>query len=271
MGGRGSRAGGAPGGGLGGLGGGGGAFTVVTNPNGTVTIVPNNNANAAQNIAAAGSGISDTNTHTTYFTPADMAIVSGAINSNGMRRSPRTGTMQIVGYYNTGDYANINTELRDMANGRRRSLTPQTQAVVDAMDRNMRPLNNDMNTVRWTDMTAIRSNLGMSSGASANDIVRRLQGGDIVGNKADFTSSCWNPNKSSVAGEGGRNVRIDMHYKKGAMVQFSPTRKEHEVVGARNHDQRYSNARVERMAVKSTRGTGTKYMDVLVVDCYVDN
>ena len=270
MGGRGATgARGAAGGALGG-GGGGGAFTITPNANGGVTITPNQQPNPnPQNIAAAGSGVSDTNTHTTYFTPADMATVSGGIVTDGYRMSPRSHTMQAVGYYNTGDYANINGELRDLGNGKIKSLSPKTQKVVDAMDRNMRPLNNDIDSVRWTDMNAIRSNLGMSRHATMDDIVNRLKGGDIVGRKTDYTSSSWDAKQNAVAGGAGRFVMIDMHYKKGAMVEFSPTRKEGEMVGARDKDQRFSNARVERMLVKNARG-GRVMADVLRMDCYVD-
>lgn len=270
MGGRGAT--GARGGGLGGAlgGGGGGAFTVTPNANGGVTITPNQQPNPnPQNIAAAGSGVSDTNTHTTYFTPADMATVSGAYVTDGYRMSPRSHTMQTVGYYNTGDYYNINTELRDLANGNRSRLTPQTQKVVDAMDRNMRPLNNDINTVRWTDMNAIRSNLGMPKNATMQDIVNRLQNGDVVGRKSDYTSSSYDPSQNAVAGQAGRFVKVEMKYKAGAMAQFSPTRKEGEMVGARDKDQRFSNGRIQRMMVTNSRG-GRHMADVLVVDCTVD-
>lgn len=243
----------------------GGGFSVTQNANGTATITPNPNA---QTLTNSGSGISDTNSHTTYFTPADMAIVSN-MNTDGYRLSPRTGKMVPVGYYQTGDYANINGELRDLGTGKRQKLTTQTQKVVDAMDRNMRPLNNDIDTTRWTDLNAISDNLGMR-GASRQQIINRLQGGDITAVKNDYTSSSWNAKANTVAGHAGRNVRIDMHYKKGALAQFSPTRKEGEMVGARGKTQRFSNARVERTLVHNA-ATGNRYMDVLVVDCYVDN
>ena len=269
MGGRGARAAGGGGGALGG-----GAFTVTPNAGGGVTITPNQQANPnAQNVAAAGSGVSDTNTHTTYFTPADMATVSGAYVTDGYRMSPRSGTMQVVGYYNTGDYANINGELRDLGNGRRTSLSPKTQKVVDAMDRNMRPLNNDIDSVRWTDMDAIRSNLGMPRHATMQDIVNRLQNGDVVGRKTDYTSSSWDPSQNAVAGQAGRFVKVEMHYKAGAMAQFSPTRKEGEMVGARDKDQRFANGRIQRMMVTAQKGGRqiNRMADVLVVDCYVDH
>lgn len=262
MGGRGAR--GPRGAGAGG--GVGGAFTITQNANGGVTIMPQN-AQGAQNLTNSGSGISDANTHTTYFTPADMAIVSNAV-TDGYRRSPRTGQMVPVGYYQTGDYANINGELRDLGAGKRSKLTPQTQKVVDAMDRNMRPLSDPINSTRWTDEKAIADNLGMK-GASRQQIISRLQGGDVHATKNDYTSSSWDAKANTVAGQAGRNVRVDMHYAKGAKVQFSPTRKEGEMVGARNTQQRFSNARVERVFQQNAR-TGGRYIDVLVVDCYVD-
>lgn len=246
----------------------GNTFTITQNASGSVTITPAANANAANGqFTNSGSGISDTNTHTTYFTPADKAIVSNDV-TDGYRISPRTGGRVPVGYYQTGDYANINGELRDLGTGRRQTLTPQTQKVVDAMDRNMRPLNNAIDSTRWTDTRAIADNIGMP-GANTQQIVRALSGGDITSTKHDYTSSSWNPNQNTVAGVAGRNVRVDMHYAKGAKVQFSPTRKEGEMVGARNTTQRYSNARVERVLQKNAR-TGNRYVDVLVVDCYVD-
>ena len=264
MGGRGSSAGR---GGAGG-GGGGGAFTITRNANGTVTITPNNQAANTQNFANAGSGISDTNSHTTYFTPADKAIVSDDV-TNGYRISPRTGNSVPVGYYQTGDYANINGELRRMGDGKQKTLSPRTQIVVDAMDRNMRPLNNPIDSTRWTDMNALRDNLGMK-GASQQQIINRLAGGDITNIKYDYTSSSWKASDNTVAGQAGRYVRIDLHYAKGAHVQFSPTRKEGEMVGARNKAQRYSNARMERVLVQNARA-GNRYANVLVVDCYVDD
>lgn len=267
MGGRGSRSGGGPGAGGGG---GGGAFTVTPNAGGGVTINPQNVTPPmnAQALAAGGAGVSDVSTHTTYFTPADYATVSPMV-TDGFRRSPRTGNIVPVGYYQTGDYANINGELRDMADGKRTSLTPQTQKVVDAMDRNMRPLNKDIDSMRWTDMDAIRSNLGMSRRATMKDIVNRLNQGDITNVKSDFTSSSWDPKMNALAGEAGRFVRVNMHYKAGAMAQFSPTRKEGEMVGARNTLQRFANARVKQEWVTNTKG-GRRLADVLTVDCYVD-
>lgn len=262
MGGRGATAARRAGGG--GLGGGGG-FTATPTANGGVTITPNANA---QTINGAGSGISDTQTHTTYFTPADMATVSN-MPTDGYRLSPRTGQLVPVGYYQTGDYANVNGELRDLGTGSRKNLTPQTQKVVDAMDRNMRPLNNDMDSTRWTDMRAFSDNIGMP-GASQGQILRSLSnGGSISGIKHDYTSSSWDAGANTLAGVAGRNVKVDMHYKKGALVQFSPTRKEGEVVGARGKVQTYKNARIERVLQKNAR-TGNRYVDVLVVDCYVD-
>lgn len=262
MGGRGSSA-ARRGGGAGGA-----AFTITPNANGGVTITPNaqQNQNAAT-LAGGGSGISDTNSHTTYFTPADRAIV-GNNNTDGYRISPRTGQRVPVGYYQTGDYANINGELRDLASGKRTSLTPQTQKVVDAMDRNMRPLNNAIDTVRWTDTSALADNLGMK-GASKQQIINRLRNGDITGTKADYTSSSWDARGNAVAGIAGRNVRVDMHYAKGAMAQFSPTGKEAEMVGARNSTPRFANARIERVVAQNQR-YGNRYVDALVVDCYID-
>ena len=262
MGGRGSSS--ARGGGLGG--GGGGAFTVTQNADGSATITPNAQ-NQAQ-FAGTGSGVSDVNTHTTYFTPADYAIVSD-MNSDGKAFAQRSGDWVPVGYFQTGYYSNVNSELRDLANGRRQSLTAPTQKVVDAMDRNMRPLNGPMDSVRWTDTRAIADNIGLPTHASVSQIINRLTGNDVVSTKSDYTSSSWNPKDNAVAGNAGRYVKLDMHYAKGAKVAFSPTRKEGEVVGARNTPQRYSNARVERMLVSNTRGRH-QYADVLVVDVYVD-
>ena len=266
MGGRGATAGGR-GAGLGGAGGAAGAFTVTTNANGGVTITPNANAQNAQNFTSAGSGISDVNSHTTYFTPADMATVSDR-NTDGYAIAQRSGKYVPVGYYQTGYYSNVNSELRDLANGRRQNLTPQTQKVVDAMDRNMRPLNAPMDTVRWTDTTALADNVGMR-GATKTQIINRLSQGDAISVKNDYTSSSWNPKDNAVAGNAGRYVRMDMHYSKGALGQFSPTRKEGEFVGARGVAQRYSNARIERTLVQNTQGR-RQYADVLVVDVYVD-
>ena len=264
MGGRGASA-GARGAGIGGAG---GAFTVTANANGGVTITPNANAQNAQNFTGAGSGVSDVNSHTTYFTPADMATVSD-MPTDGYAFAQRSGKYVPVGYYQTGYYSNVNSELRDLANGKRTSLTPQTQKVVDAMDRNMRPLNAPMDTVRWTDTTALADNIGMR-GASKSQIINRLAQSDAIAPKHDYTSSSWNPKDNAVAGNAGRFVRMDMHYAKGAMGQFSPTRKEGEFVGARGAIQRYANARTERMLVQNTGGR-RQYADVLVVDVYVDN
>ncbi len=263
MGGRGASA-GARGGGLGGAG---GAFTVTQNANGGVTITPNAQ-NQTQSFAGAGSGVSDVQSHTTYFTPADYATVSN-MPSDGYAFAQRSGKYVPVGYFQTGYYSNVNSELRDLANGNRRSLTPQTQKVVDAMDRNMRPLNAPMDSVRWTDTTALADNIGMR-GASKSQIISRLSQSDAIAPKHDYTSSSWNPKDNAVAGNAGRFVRMDMHYAKGAKVAFSPTRKEGEVVGARGANHRYSNARIERTLVQNTQGR-RQYADVLVVDVYIDN
>ena len=98
MGGRGASA-GARGAGVGGAV---GAFTVTTNANGGVTITPNaQNAQNAQNFAGAGSGISDVNSHTTYFTPADYATVSDR-NTDGYAIAQRSGKYVPVGYFQNG-------------------------------------------------------------------------------------------------------------------------------------------------------------------------
>lgn len=263
MGGRGSSS--ARGGGLGG--GGGGTFTI--NANGTATIVPNANAqNQNQNIAGAGSGISDVKTHTTYFTPADYATVSD-MPTDGYAIAQRSGKYVPVGYFQTGYYSNVNSELRDLANGKRQSLTPQTQKVVDAMDRNMRPLNAPLETVRWTDTAALADNIGLSTSASRSQIINRLANNDVVSTKSDYTSSSWNPKDNAVAGNAGRFVMQKMHYATGAKVAFSPTMKEGEVVGSRSAAHRYSNARTQRMLVQNARGR-SQYADVLVVDVYID-
>lgn len=265
MGGRGSRSGGP------GAGGGLGGATITPTAGGGVTITPNANPTPpmnAQALASGGAGVSDAKTHTTYFTPADYATVS-PMPTDGYRRSPRTGKMVPVGYYQTGDYANVNGELRDLANGKISKLSPQTQKVVDAMDRNMRPLNAPQDSVRWTDTRAIADNLGMSQRSTMQDIVRRLSGGDVISTKNDYTSSSWDPKANAVAGNANRFVKVNYHYAKGALVQYSPTRKEGEMVGARGVPQRYSNARIQRMQV--TNAQGRKQMaDVLVVDAYVD-
>lgn len=269
MGGRGASSGG-PGAGGGGGGGGGFGGVITQNANGTVTITPPvqpANANNQQ-FAGAGSGISDTNSHTTYFTPADYAIVSNS-PTDGYGISPRTGMRVPVGYYQTGYYANVNTELRDLANNKRSSLTPQTQKVVDAMDRNMRPLNNSINTTRWVDETALADNLGIK-GASRSQIINALSNGDITRVKDDYTSSSWDAKASGVAGQAGRYVRVDMHYAKGAKAQFSPTKRESELVGARNTPQRFSNARIESGLVQNARTGRNVRANILVVDCYVD-
>lgn len=265
MGGRGATAGGRGAG----LGGAGGAFTVTANGNGGVTITPNANAQNAQNFTGAGSGISDVNSHTTYFTPADYAIVSD-MDSDGYAWAQRNGKWVPVGYFQTGYYSNVNSELRDLANNKRSSLTPKTQKVVDAMDRNMRPLNGPMDSVRWTDTRALADNIGLPVNASRSQIISRLTQGDIISTKSDYTSSSWNPKDNAVAGNAGRFVKMEYHYAKGAKVAFSPTRKEGEVVGARDTAQRYSNARTQRMLVSNTKGRN-QYADVLVVDVYVDN
>lgn len=261
MGGRGASAG--RGGGFGGAGGG---FTMTPNAGGGVTITPNpNQQNAnAQNIPAAGSGVSDVNSHTTYFTPADAAIVSNQV-TDGFAIAQRSGKVVPVGYYQTGYYANVNSELRDMAAGKRKSLTPETQKVVDAMDRNMRPLNAPMDAVRWTSEDAVADNIGLK-GASRSRIISSLAKQDAVKVKDDYTSCSWRAADNTVAGQGGRNALIKLHYSKGAVGQFSPTGKEGEFVGARGVAQRFSNARMETVWNPKLMRNVT----VLTVDCYVD-
>lgn len=266
MGGRGASSGG--GGAGGGIGGGAGGFTVTQNANGTATITPAAQNTQPQNLAGAGSGISDVNSHTTYFTPGDYAILSNS-PTDGYGISPRTGMRVPVGYYQTGYYANVNGELRDLADNKRTSLTPKTQKVVDAMDRNMRPLNDSINTTRWVDETGLAANLGIP-GASRRQIISALSNQDITRVKNDYTSSSWDAKASGVAGQAGRYVRVDMHYAKGALAQFSPTKRESEMVGARNTPQRFSNARIERGLVQNARTGRNTMQDILVVDCYVD-
>lgn len=248
----------------------GGAAVFTVNPGGGATILPNIQAQSqnAQNFTGAGSNISDTNTHTTYFTPEDRRIL-GNDNTDGFGISPRTGQRVPVGYYQTGYYANVNGELRDVADGKARRLTPKTQKVVDTMDKNMHPLNNDIDTVRWTTSAEIANHLGMK-GASQSQIINALSSGDITGTKADYTSSSWKSSDNAVAGIAGRNVQVKMHYKKGAMAQFSPTGMEAELVGARNSKPRYSNARMETVVQHNKRYGTARKVNVMVVDCYID-
>lgn len=257
MGGRGAKSGG------GGAGGGLGSAT-IPQAGATIPTPPGAGAGA---LTGAGSGVSDVNSHTTYFTPADTAIVNGS-NTLGMRYSVRNGQMNNVGYYNTGDYYNINTDLRN-AQGDVTKLNPTTRTVVDAMDRNMRPLNKPMDTVRWTSTEALAGNLGMP-GASTQRIINALRGGDISQIKDDYTSSSWDTSKNTVNGAGGRFIKLDMHYAKGAMGQFSPTGKEGEFVGARGTRQRFSNARMENVNMYNARTGRSGNVNCLVVDCYVD-
>ena len=108
-------------------------------------------------------------------------------------------------------------------------------------------------------------------GASRQQIINALSGNrSVTRTKSDYTSSSWDAKANAVAGQAGRNVRIDMHYAKGALAQFSPTRKEGEMVGARGKAQRFENPRVERVLQQNAR-FGNRYADVLVIDCYVDN
>lgn len=268
--GRGSSKLGGAGGGLGGGGTGGGAFTFTPNANGGITITPNPNAPNAATLAGAGSGISDVNSHTTYFTPADRAIV-GADNTNGYRISPRTGNRVPVGYYQTGDYANVNGELRDLGDGKRKSLSPQTQAVVDAMDRNMRPLNAPLETTRWIDVNALADNVGMR-GASRSQIENALAGSaSVTRTKSDYTSSSWNAKDNAVAGNAGRYVQVKMHYAKGATGQFSPTGLEAEFVGARGKAQTFTNARRENVVMYNKRNGTSRVINATVIDCYVND
>lgn len=261
MGGRGTRS--------GGLTRGGNAFTITQNANGTVTITPPPNQQTPQQVQFAGSnpGVSDVNTHTTYFSPADYAIVSN-MPVDGYAISSRSGQVVPVGYYQTGYYANINTEMRDLDKGKIKALTPQTKKVADALDRNMRPANKDIDSVRWTSMDAIADNVGMR-GASGSQIIAAMKNKDVVARKADYTSSSWKAQDNTVAGQAGRNVLVKMHYSKGAMIQFSPTRKEGEMLGARGTKQRFSNPRYETITMKNARA-GNRTVNAFVIDCYVD-
>ena len=254
-------AGGGGGGGFGGLGG--ATFTATPNASGGVTITPNAPAQTIGATNTAGTRVSDVNTHTTYFTPADKAIVSND-NTDGFAIASRAGVLAPVGYYQTKYYSNVNEGLRDLAAGRIKQLDPRTQKVVDAMDRNMQPLNAPIDSVRWTSVDAVADNIGMK-GAGRQQIINALANQDVIKTKYDYTSSSWDPKRNVVAGNYGRECMINIHYSKGAMVQFSPTRKEGEMVGARGVPQRFSNARYEWV---NTSNHGR--IRALVLDCYVD-
>ena len=118
----------------------------------------------------------------------------------------------------------------------------ETLKTIDAMDRNMKPLNKNIRVVRLADNEYLHAVLN-ACGVNTNGIWGKLRDADtlanikskIVGAKIfehGYMSTTYNLSLDDSAFR-GRPVKLDMDVSKGTKAMFSPTNDESEMVLAR--------------------------------------
>lgn len=171
-------------------------------------------------------GTSNVATRTTMMSQEDAEILDGRINP------PPSGYFQIG---SNGSYT-INEALRE---GNENSLSDAQKRVVATMDKNMKPLDSDIEVVRMADFDYLTS-LGISEitadlarkGDSARiERIRNMITGGTVQEKGFMSTSYEKSLKGNAFTY--RPVMLNMKVKKGTKAMFSPTGKENEMVLAR--------------------------------------
>ena len=190
---------------------------------------------------------SDVDSHTTKMSDEDRKIVDSNYNSNG--------------YFQTWNAFEINEALRyahdnnvsieDGITKTGDNVEKQMQ-TIDAMDRNMKPTNKDMNVIRLADSNYLNRVLSgaVQSGVLNQDVADRLE--DFAkGFKGKISDSDLSALKSALVGGTihenayasctynlslkdsaftGRKIKLDMDVKAGTKGMFSPTGRESEFV-----------------------------------------
>lgn len=155
--------------------------------------------------------------HYTFITDEDKALMCPPPRQNA--------------YFQSGNSWNINSKLRNDE-----MLSESQQKTVDAMDRNMRVLDDDIYVSRYADDDYAKA-LGIRSDNLYVDIIGKrdlskldnLIGG-VVQEKG-FMSTSYGSNEKNFFKT--RPVRLEIKAKKGTKALFSPTGEESEMVLAR--------------------------------------
>lgn len=155
--------------------------------------------------------------HYTFITDEDKALMCPPPLQNA--------------YFQSGNSWDMNSKLR---NGE--MLSESQQKTADAMDRNMRALDDDIHVSRYAGDSYIKA-LGITDSDWYNDVIDKrdlsklnnLIGG-IVQEKG-FVSTSYGSNEVSLFRS--RPIRLEINAKKGTKALFSPTGRESEMVLAR--------------------------------------
>lgn len=162
----------------------------------------------------------------TMMTDEDIAILSGLIEP------PPGGYFQV----GAGGSYSINSALRK---GDISDLSASNKRIINVMDRNMKPLDKDIDVIRFVGKGYL-----LSLGVDKN-LIMNVLGGDEVSlarlrhtvfkqtiSEKGFMSTTYNQNldDSAFAGRFDRICRINLKCKKGNKVLFSPSKVESEMV-----------------------------------------
>lgn len=185
---------------------------------------------AVQTKPSRVSGYSNVATKTTLISEEDKAIMFDKYD----------------GYLETGNSHYINKDLR---RDRYDTMNAEDKLIVDVMDRNMKPLDQDIEVMRMVDTMYLNA-LGVNFGDfldgrdgdenALNRIRNQLVGG-VVKEKG-FMSTTYNLDFKLFS---EREVRLNMKVKKGTKALFSPSKKESELVLARGTDYKITSVRAE--------------------------
>lgn len=183
-----------------------------------------------------------------YFQTANAFMINKAIRQSQKERIPLVDALE----YQYRQYGYSTQQSEEKAQ--------KALKVIDAMDRNMHPLDRDINVVRMTTNKWLRTLLqkigaydselkNVSTDFLHNIVSKRLDKINNILSKNDvtyydqaFNSATYNLKMDDQAFN-GRPVRIEYVGTKGTNAMFSPTGKESEVVFDRK-----SGLNIERMA-----------------------
>ena len=193
---------------------------------------------------------SDVESRTTEVSPEALAQLNGQVNFRG-------------GYFQSALSWNINKALRDsydqgisVGDALSKSsfvsddMKESMLKTIETMDRNMKPLNADVESTRLVDhnyFKRITQGLGLSEdtlkGLYEDVIMGTVKDGDalkqlkeaLTGMKIcenGYISTCLDPNLTNLIStiKNGKHVKIELSISKGTKAMFSPTKLEDELV-----------------------------------------
>ena len=196
---------------------------------------------------------SDVDSRTTPMSDEDKKQVSSDFGTSYFQTSNSFTINEIL--RNTDNDDNLLQNLREEYTFTKADKVYET---IQAMDRNMQPLNDSIKVVRLADMDYITSVLqacGVDISVNAfgemrysdvvnsiNDIKNNVIGATIY--EKGYMSTTYNTSLSDSAFT-GRPVKLEMDVPKGAKAMFSPTGEESELVVARNSGYTVNDIRLE--------------------------